>query len=83
MPCQLYRSHIVDLKDLLNLLSALLKKWFVVIQNAGRIAQDVDLRTPVKNRRQIQGQVPLQKMESPWQLGISSLVHPINLVALF
>ena len=83
IPRQLHRSHIVDLKDLLNLLSALLKERFVVIQDPSRIAQDIDLWTPVKNRRQIQGQVPLQEVKITRQLGIRSLVHPIDLVALF
>ena len=83
MPCQLHRGHIVDLKDLLNLLSALLKERLVIIQNSSCIAQDIYLGTPVKNRRQIQGQVPLHEVKITSQLGISSLVHSIDLVALF
>ena len=55
MPRQLNRSHIVDLKDLLNLLSTLFQKRLVIIQNSSCIAQDIYLGTPVKNRRQIQG----------------------------
>ena len=54
IPCQLYRGHIVDLKNLLNLLSALLQKRLVIVQDPSCIAQDLYLRTPVKNRRQIQ-----------------------------
>ena len=83
IPRQLHRSHIVNLKDLLNLLSALLKKWLVIIQNSSCIAQDVYLGTPVKNRRQIQVQVPLHEVKITSQLGIRSLIHAINLVAFF